>query len=798
MLRITHLLTLVLLLFVSCGKGSNDEGADPEATPTPTGTPDSPNNSNIIKTVGPIEVPFTLNKSNAPVGVTVAEGETRLIKMRMEIAQETETHEEKIHTVSFRQPWLAASDITESFTLDNKGIVDILLIIDDSDSMQAVHKKLKTMVSGSNLKLLKGIEHSFWRLAIADSRGDTCLRAVLDKNNVADYLKTIVAIENVTEADHHERVVLKARTVMGLIDGSCPGNLGVNWSRSKSTMAIVGVTDEDHQCMWANSPGNTGDGNTYHCKMTGKKSVADELQKIANSGVDWVKFYGIMDETATCGKIRQDASFGHCYASDADASRCRFTNPCAERGGTHKFRSANFAEAGFIIKDIHRSDYSDIFSEIVDDIKDAIQDRFLLKAKPNMSESATKKFEVSINGTKVNESLYSVDADNKILKFTNNSLQTLTAGLTNPVIQVSYQVDGMISHVHQFTVDAKADAEATGDAAMTLSINGAQKVKGTDYRVIRNTDKSITIALLGNDATRKLLFPEGATATITYRELPQYYPELVLKQTDLVLRKDGTTPDVDVYVDGVAATEFIIKEIEVKVQGQSTTVKKKVLVFNDGHQPQHGQVVRISYGYYTHTKKLSYDDKLSDKYKVSEINCETATGRQAVKCSHINGSVVFLPDVFKRDTDIRVIMKIGLEKGKITVPDNIITGSMKLAKLNDSTSVCPEDKMIISNGIIDLNATAHTNVCKFVANWDVNNESVEFTYQTYAPNQVVEVINGEILSYAGRYSDERWEVFISNVKKNKNTDYTIKGRKVTFTGNLPHDTKGRVDVYLEP
>ena len=795
----TGVLMLALLLVASCGdkvEQNDDTGSNPETTDEPTTTPPS---SNIVKTVGPIEIPFILNKSNAPVKVVVAEGETRMVKMRMEIAQETETHEEKVHSVSFDQPWLASSDITESFTLDNKGIVDILLIVDDSDSMQAVHGKLKALASNSELKLLKGIEHSNWRLAIADTQGGGCLRAVIDKNNISDYLTIMKDIEDVAATDHHERVVFKIRKLMGVIDGACTGKLGAGWFRPKSTLAIIAVTDEDHQCSWSNSPGNTGDGNTYHCTMTGDNSVDSELKKITSSGkVDWMKLYGIMDETATCGKMRQDASIGHCYASDADASQCGFTNPCASRGAAHKFRSANFAQAGFTIKDINRSDYAGIFDEVVEDINDALQDRFMLKAKPDLSESATKKFTVSINDTKVSESLYTVDANNKTLTFNNNSLQTLIADIDTPVIQVSYQVDGQVNHMHQFVIDAKADELATGDAALTLSINGAKKNKGTDYSMTRNTD-DVTVSLKGEDAARKLLFPEGATATITYRVKREHYPDLVLKQTDLVFKEDGATPDLNVHVDGEVATEFKVKEVDVKLEGQNITVKKKAVVFNANHQPQHGEVVRIDYKYYTATKKLSYDDELQDKYSVDSIKCYKSSDASEVQCGHANGLITFHTDAFTRDTDIRVVMKVkGLENGQITVPDNVVTGSMELSKVTDSSTVCPEAKMVIVNGVINLAAQTATG-CEFVENWqDSDNDSIYLSYKTFVPNQVVEVISGDILSYAGRYSKERWDVFIDNVKKTKDTDYTIKGRKVTFTDTQPPDTKGKVEVYLEP
>ena len=483
MLRVTKLFMMALLLLVSCSDEGEDGGAEPEPTPTPTQTPDNTNNSNLLKKVGPIEVPFTLNQSNDAARVLVAEGESRVITMRMETAQEAETHEETVYKSTFQQTWLASSDITESFTTDNKGLVDILLVVDDSDSLQSAHSRLKALVSGNSLKVVKGLENSDWQVALADARSGGCLKAVINKNNIADYSQFIQDIEDVTEADHNERLVFKARTVLDLVSPACSGALGVDWLRPNATLAVVFVTDEDHQCAWNSDSTKRSDLNTYHCTM---QPIADMFATLTSNGkVDWLKLYGIMDETATCGDMRGADSSG-CYDTD---NVCNGTaNPCYGKADSFKFRSANFVEAGFNIKDINRSDYAGIFSEIVDDIKDAMQDRFVLKAKPDMSDNAGKKLEVKVNDAVVSSSLYTVDATNRVLSFNNQSLSTLItqSGVTNPVIQVSYQVDGTTNHINELKIDAKADAEDTSaDYALTLSINGVKKVRGTDFSVTR-------------------------------------------------------------------------------------------------------------------------------------------------------------------------------------------------------------------------------------------------------------------------------------------------------------------------
>lgn len=788
-------LVTVLLLLAACNE-EDDLSSRKTNSSNETMSQDQAGQSNVVadslsREVGPIEIHFTLNRKNEAVTTVVAEGETRLLTMQMETAEATETHEEKVHTASFSQPWLAASDITESFTLANKGIIDILMVIDDSDSMQNVHTKLKDLVNGNDLQLLNGVEHSSWQLALADIRAAGCLRAVVDKNNVANYLKFLQDIGNAdaNRESKHERAIYKANKVLDL-NNNCrqAGALGVDWLRQKSTLAVIVVTDEDHQCYRPNKPDSTGDNNTFHCDNIQK--IKDKFTQLTTKGkVSWLKLYGIMDETNTCGAMRNDknidASRRRCYARRADMSRCTFTNPCALRNNNHKLNSANFAELGFDIKDIFRHDYAGIFSEIMSDIEAELQDRFLLKARPK-ENSLT----VEIDGKEVHSSLYTIDRDNHILQFNNNSLQTLTAGLNNPTVSVSYQADATPDHLYQFDIDSKADIDATGGAALTLSINGVEKVIGTHYRVERNNDDSVTIELLGNDANRKLLFPEGATATVTYRELLQHYPPLVLQQPDIDAKS------IRVYVDGVATTEFTIGDTTVTEEDGS--VAKKTVVFNDGHQPQHEQVVKITYTYYTATQKLSYDDNVQDKYTVTAESCAKSSDRSAIPCRHENGMITFSTDDFERGLEIIVNMTVeGLEKGEILVPDNLVAGSLLLTM--DGESRCDKSAMVINDGIINLTSDEAKQRCPFLSNWNpTGGDDIKLSYQTYIPNQEVEVINSAILSHTGSFNSERWEVYLRSAKKEEGDDYEIKGRKVIFKGQLDPDTKGKVDVYLVP
>ena len=733
--------------------------------------------------VGPIEVPFTLNEKNAPVTTVVAEGEVRVLTMQLETAEAVEIYEEKVHDEQFEQKWLKSSQISETFAIANQGIVDIVLIIDDSDSMQSVHKKLKGLVSGNNLKLLKGIENSNWKLAIADTQAkNACVLAVITKNNIADYLKTIEKIENVQELDHHERVVPQLRWAVG---GSCPQS-GADWMRPKSTLAVIVATDEDHQCQWANSPGNTGDGNTYDCAMAG---VSKNVQKVLTSGkVDTLKLYGIMDETNTCGMMRSNSQLGHCYAKQADMSKCKFTNPCARgdiasgsiRTGDDdfKFRSANFAALGFNIKDIHRSDYAGVFNDIITDLKPTLQNRFLLKRAAEKSTLTIK-----INGTDIATADYTL-VDDKVLEMKGQALTDLEGGAT---MTVAYRIKDSVPFKDTFSIDSKADM-----STVVVSINGTEKVKDTDYRISGND-----IALIGSSqADKEKIFPEDATAVVSYRHLRKHYPTFILKQPDIV------AGSIKVYVDDVATMNFTLGTVtqqRLDSDGNTADVEMTTVSFKQNHWPQHEQVVKITYSYYTPTKILSYDDNVPAKYSVTAASCkESEDTSVTVSCRHENGMIVFDAADFERDLEVIINLTVaGLQEGEVLVPDNLVASSLLLTM--DGEDACDQSTMVIESGVINLTSDKAKQRCPFLANWDPDSgDDIKLSYQTYTPNQEVEVINSAILSHTGSFSSERWEVYLGGTKKKKDEDYTISGRKITFTGQIAPDQKGKVDVYLVP
>lgn len=782
------ILFALLLTFGGCSEESDFSPADNTEETEDNNTSNNSSTGKLKSRIGPIEVPFTLNPKNPVVTTVVAEDETRIFTQQLQTDRASKVYSEVVHARTFEQTWVAENDITENFAVEEKGIVDILMIVDDSGSLQGVHAKLKDLLSTGNKKLLGGLADSSWQVAIADTQYDGCLLAVISESNLAEYATTIDTIANSANSEGNERALRKVRKVlpdMFANNNDCQGKLGPDWLRQKSLLVLIVITDEDHQCSYSGAPDSAGDNNTYQCH--GIKFNRKFKSKILDTGkVASAQFFGIMDETDTCAVARARPD-GNCYAED---NVCNFANPCFDKKDTHKYRSANFVKAGFTIKDINRNDYAGIFDAIAREVKQSIQDRFYLRAVPDTS----KALSVKIDGSEVYTSHYTIDAENRILNFNGNSLATLTAGVSNPRVEISYTIKNAPDFVSEFVL---VDNDNNGTNRIDMStvvvmINGVEKTKDTDYSISGNT-----ISLLGDEAAKKALFPEAATAVVSYRHKTEFYPPLVLEHLDIV------DDSVSVHVGGSEVTAFTIGDITIKEtdgEGVEQDVDRKTVVFNSGSEPAHEQDVEVAYTYYTSNKILAYDDNVADKYSVTSVSCSDESDAE-VPCEHADGKIIFRAEHVEHDRSIKAVLQVeGLEDGQILVPDNLVKGTLLLS-MSGRDDTCGEEKMVISDGIIDLTSAAAQAKCGFLHGWDLRTDSrhVSLTYQTFTPQQSIDVIHKDISSYIGRFVfKEVWEVYLNGVKKEKDKDYTIKDRTITLKGTIVPDTKGKVNVYLDP
>ena len=120
-------------------------------------------------------------------------------------------------------------------TATPSGLLDILVVVDDSGSMHQEQVNLSSKLS----KLLSFVSGSDWRIAVTTTDPDRgCQRAVISKNDPDPGSAFAAAIQAGTDGSGLERGVEQA--IRGL---QCNGG---NWVREGSTIAVLLVSDEDN------------------------------------------------------------------------------------------------------------------------------------------------------------------------------------------------------------------------------------------------------------------------------------------------------------------------------------------------------------------------------------------------------------------------------------------------------------------------------------------------------------------------------------------------------------------------
>ena len=271
----------------------------------------------------------------------------------------------------------------------DKGLLDLLLVIDDSRSMENVHTHLKNGLDS----LLTHIDNSNWQIKIVDTDpSDMCEHTIISKANKGDYTTRLDDFASSSGAKQ-ERTLQKARAALKLSD-NCPA-----WLRTGSTLAAVIITDENHQCDNPSATDNRGDGNSFQCH--GQDSVSNFIAELEGlrEREDQTKLYGIFDTEETCRDTREVYTEHHlsCFdhsATNRDNDKCKRTNPCYNRGNRYKWHSASYLAEESEFDDIlhlheDESKYDEFLKKISSGIKEVLQDQFTLTKEPDTAKGIT-------------------------------------------------------------------------------------------------------------------------------------------------------------------------------------------------------------------------------------------------------------------------------------------------------------------------------------------------------------------------------------------------------------------------
>jgi hypothetical protein len=289
-----------------------------------------------------------------------------------------------------------ANTVTERFAQAEMGVLDILLVIDNSGSMAEEQTNLSTKLS----PLLTSISQSNWKIGvITTDAAQPYLRGLISKNDMNASRSFKDAVEAGTGGDGNEQSILQS--VVGL-NKNLEGTTG-SWLRQDSSVAVVIVSDEDN------------------CSAALKKMVngvevlvGKDCQKSASS-----KSKYLFDNIPSGRQIGKDFKVYGLFA--IPGTECK----TAENVGN--ILQELVAGSGGTSGSICDSDYTTTLRSISSGIAAQLKSQFVLKQDP-MGGSVIS---ISINGTALTTG-YSVKE--KTIEFENNFVPA--AGST---IEIKYQ-----------------------------------------------------------------------------------------------------------------------------------------------------------------------------------------------------------------------------------------------------------------------------------------------------------------------------------------------------------------------
>ena len=278
---------------------------------------------------------------------------------------------------------------TESFDQHQKGVLDILLVIDNSGSMSARQHKLAQDLPA----LLSYVSDSDWQVAVIGTKLKSCLSESVTKHtpNFEDKYTDLVKLGATTNGEFYFY-----KAIHGL-QGECNGTSSA-WLRKGSTIAVLIVGDQHNECHGYNDGGEINSQGNWEqlpldalCRSSDLISYLGEIRPSGNA-----KVYGIIPAAPQWGMYIDDdptvMSIFQSYSSISEAS------------------------------------YESTLQEISQNVQNVLNNVFMLSHVP------AGNVEVSIDGdAPLSDSQYAIDSEGKLLAFNKGYVPP-----ENAEIEVSY------------------------------------------------------------------------------------------------------------------------------------------------------------------------------------------------------------------------------------------------------------------------------------------------------------------------------------------------------------------------
>ena len=303
------------------------------------------------------------------------------IEMSAEIVDESREFtqiERAVYSSRFQQTGTYGEPVTENFTQNDKGILDILMVIDNSRSMKDAQDNLAQGLPA----LLNYVSDSNWQIAITSTDRRECIRRVITADT-PDYEQ--VFADTITGLGVHgssvEETMLMA--YRGL-RGECQGKTHA-WLRENSSVAVIIVTDEDHQCY--KSLKNYGRDNRRPSKKVLCYNKSDKKNK---QRADFYRpiddFYNYLSESRVPGESAKVYGIIDPRTIEKDGLLVRGSKRFRE--WRSKDNKPLFDQIANISSD--QAGYETILQSISEDISIILKDQFVLKHDPSIGTMEVK------------------------------------------------------------------------------------------------------------------------------------------------------------------------------------------------------------------------------------------------------------------------------------------------------------------------------------------------------------------------------------------------------------------------
>ena len=659
------------------------------------------------------------------------------VEMSAEIVGESREFTQLVRPVYsswFKQTGTAGEAISESFAQNEKGILDILMVIDNSGSM----KQAQNNVAQGLPALLNYVSNSNWQIAVTSSDRRDCIRRVITSDtpdHEQAFAETIKGLG--VEGARAEEAILMAHR--GL-QGECQGETTA-WLRDNSSVVVIIVSDEDHQCyreMTYDKEGKALGKSCYSKNDSKEKQLADFYQPLDDfyeylrqervPGVS-AKIYGIINPTVDYqrkGWLLLGSKYFLNWRSKSD-------------------QRALFAQTADIFSD--QAGYDMMLQNISADISVILKDQFVLQQNYSVGTMVVK-----ITAAGETKELHSGEyvVKDKVLTLNHAPPQ-------GAIIDVQY--------VHN------AEPDVENFILPQLPLPGSVSIEINDEGHVITADPSLYTRV-----EREITFhtppPKGSTLTVKYKENMPLRSKLQLGKgriTDLIVSFD----DEEINTFTLNAQTNLITFAADALPAESTFVQavyNAVLAENFSYQlPRH-----------------------SDLREGNNILCASADDPLlAISCEwqEIAGKdyVVFSRGEFMPGRVITVRQLLDINSNNIKLQEDYLPETIQLQV---GTDICYASDLVIENNVIMLDEHLGQLSCPYLVG---GGQQVTLNYDYIELKQTLSVEASFFDAHQHEY--EHWEIKV-NGEKVPDTDFKIENHTAQFNYHLPPDAVVEVKVSL--